>query len=73
MIFRDLFWIRLNRFAILHEDIASLVIFFNEHSSDVNRIFLEQCSLDEQFFVVLSKNGARFENLSFINVDNNRI
>lgn len=73
MVFHDLFWIRLNRFTIPYEDIVPFITFLNINSSDVNRIFLEQCSLDEQFFIALSRDGARFENLSFINVDNNHI
>ena len=46
--------------------------FLENHSRDINRIFIENCSLGEDFFIELAKK-TKFENLTFLNFDNNDI
>lgn len=73
MVFKDLFWLRLNNLNINIKDIDLLILFLIKNQLDINRIFIENCSINDIFLYKLSKNKNLFWNLTFINFDNNII
>jgi hypothetical protein len=50
VLFKQLFWIRFNTIKFLSQDYAGLLIFLKRNSKDVNRIFIENCDLGDEFF-----------------------
>lgn len=72
MIFKKLFWMRLNHINFFESDYNNLATFLQKNSLDVNRIYIENSQLNEKFFMELQKLHG-FNNLSFINFDNNQI
>ena len=71
-IFKKLFWMRLNHINFFESDYNNLATFLQKNSLDVNRIYIENSQLNEKFFMELQKLHG-FNNLSFINFDNNQI
>lgn len=72
MNFNKLFWLRLNYINFEKEDYELLISFISKNSLDLNRLFLENIYLSDDFFY-LFENLSWFWNLSFINFDNNNI
>lgn len=72
VIFNKLFWIRFNQIDFKENDFEKINIFLQNNQLDINRIFFENCNLNEKFFEIFSKN-LWFSNLTFLNFDNNFI
>lgn len=72
MKFKNLFWLKLNNIFFEKQDYKWLINFISNNSLDINRIFLENLDLEEDFFN-LFENLKWFKNLSFLNFDNNKI
>gem|GEM_PF-1904940 len=73
IVFKDLFWLRLNNINLLPKDTDLFVSFLANNELDINRIFIENCSLDSRFLYVLSQKKNLFRNITFLNLDNNNI
>jgi hypothetical protein len=54
MVFKDLFWLRLNTINIEESDYDGFSNFMNSNSLDINRIFIEQSELKDSFIEKLS-------------------
>ncbi len=72
MKFKWLFWLKLNFIEFNKSDYKELIKFLSKNSLDINRIFLENNNLWESFFSLFQELNW-FNNLSFINFDNNNI
>jgi len=72
MRFKNLFWLKLNNINFSEADYNWLIHFLFNNSLDINRIFLENTYLSSSFFLEF-KNLKWFNNLSFLNFDNNYI
>ncbi len=72
MVFNKLFWLKLNNVFFDKNDYLWLVNLLNLNKLDINRVFLENMSIEDDF-LHLFKNLNWFNNLSFINLDNNLI
>lgn len=72
MIFNKLFWLKLNNIYFDKNDYLGLIDFLNLNKLDINRIFLENMSIQDDL-LYLFNNLNWFNNLSFINLDNNLI
>lgn len=72
MNFNKLFWLRINYINFEKEYYEWLILFISKNSLDLNRLFLENIYLSDDFFC-LFENLSWFWNLSFINFDNNNI
>lgn len=72
MVFKKLFWLKLNNIFFDKRDYLGLINFLNLNELDINRIFLENMSLEDDFFFLFN-NLNWFNNLTFLNFDNNLI
>ncbi len=72
MLFRGLFWLKLNNIRFLEEDNIGLINLIYNNRYDLNRLYLEECNLDYNFLKILSERKW-FDILSFLNLDNNNI
>jgi len=68
--FRNLFWLKFNNITFIEDDYDSLLSFLQSNSLDINRLFLENTNLRNDFFIWFN-NLKWFNNLSFLNFDNN--
>lgn len=72
--FINLFWLRLNFVHVNKTLYKNLVDFILLNITDLNRVFLEDCSLDEDFIIELNNtNGFNKNIISFINLNNNNL
>jgi len=72
--FINLFWLRLNFVNVNKTLYKNLVDFILLNIEDLNRVFLEDCSLDEDFIIELNNtNGFNKNIISFINLNNNNL
>lgn len=72
MRFKNLFWLRINNISFNLLDYKGFITFISNNSLDINRIFLENTYLEKEFFEWF-KILKWFNNLSFLNFDNNNI
>lgn len=72
MKFNNIFWLKINNTQFLEDDYEWFISFLWNNSIDINRIFLESTYLNIEFFHKFW-NLKWFNNLSFLNFDNNNI
>ncbi len=70
--FKNLFWLKLNNIKLNEKDYQWLLNFLQLNSRDINRIYLENLELNDNFFTNI-QNLTGFETLKFLNFDNNNI
>ena len=70
LVFKNLFWIKLQNISVPTEQYDAFIYFLEKNSRDINRVFLQNLSLQEDFFGKFSLLQG-FWNLTFLSLDHN--